>query len=304
MRRLATVLCLAAIVGHLSVANAEVDEACIPSEGAQLAAGNFLILESKTVGTGKPVTVGLAITNEVAVRNIIIPLIIREVDAGAFIGALTPQRTPGGRLSSVLTGISVINTYTNEDGVKCKGSQPGGFATIGPTNGISPDGVTFSLGKLFPGDPPLQAGTDGYFPSLQILMTANNTPGQFEIDTSCCDPGCHVVYVDNITNQGLVPAFTKGVVTIVSCDCPNQGDVNGDGVLDLFDVLIVLDYQFSGGPQPPIDPGCPAVDRGDVNCDGYNSYLFDAIYLINHIFINGPPPCNPCDCANYPTNCP
>ena len=304
MKRLAIVLCLAAIAGHLAVARAEVEEACIPSDGAQVSAGNFLTIESKTVGKGKPITVGLSVTNDVTLKYLIIPLIIRSVDSGAFITTMLPQRTPGGRLESCLKDYVTLFTYPNEDG-HCKGSEPGGFFTPyyslpeDYSDGISPEGLKIVMGGF---GPYLEPGTDGTTPSIQILLTTNNTVGRFEIDSSCCDPGCHLVF--GTRGGDILPTFTKGVITIVDCGCPNQGDINGDGVLDLFDVLAILEYQFSGGPPPPIDPGCPAADRGDVNCDGDSFRLFDAIYLIEHIFVNGPPPCNPCDCVAYPTDCP
>ncbi len=305
MKRLAIGLCLAAIAGHLAVARAEVEEVCIPSDGAQVSAGNFLTIESKTVGKGKPITVGLSVTNDVTLKYLIIPLIIRSVDSGAFTTTLLAQKTPGGRLQSCLSDVVIFNSYRNEDG-HCKGGQPGGFGSPdmsdGYSDGISPEGVGIKCGVILGST--LPPGTDGTTPSLQILLTTNNTVGRFEIDSSCCDPGCHLVFVAASGPPASLPTFTKGVITIVDCGCPNQGDINGDGVVDLFDVLAMLEYQFSGGPPPPIDPGCPAADRGDVNCDGDNFRLFDALYLIEHIFVNGPPPCNPCDCAAYPTDCP
>jgi hypothetical protein len=246
--------------------------------------------------------VGLAITNDAPLRNIVIPLVIRELDPGAFITALSLQRTPGGRLAlPILGGINVMNMYANEDGVKCKIDRPGGLKTISPVNGISPDGAMFSLGRLFPSDPLLPPGADPITGSLQMLMTVNNTVGRFEVDTTCCDPGCHLLFVQDPT-AGIIPQFTKGIITIAPCDCPQQGDINSDGVIDIFDIIGLLDYQFMNGPEPPRDPACP-TNRGDALCDGF-AYLFDTIYLIEHVFCGGPPPCDPCACVSYPTDCP
>lgn len=79
--------------------------------------------------------------------------------------------------------------------------------------------------------------------------------------------------------------------------------MNNDGVPDVFDVIFLIDYAFAGGPQPPIDPLCYHVDRGDVNCDGVDD-VFDIVRLIDFVFSGGTPPCDPCLCNPYPTNCP
>lgn len=71
----------------------------------------------------------------------------------------------------------------------------------------------------------------------------------------------------------------------------------------MFDVIGLIDYAFSSGPQPPKDSNCPHVDRGDVNCDGIDD-VFDVVGLIDYTFSGGTPPCNPCSCGPYPTNCP
>ncbi len=75
------------------------------------------------------------------------------------------------------------------------------------------------------------------------------------------------------------------------CDCPHQGDVNGDGVIDVFDVLGVIGIAFSGDPDPQ-DPLCPKT-RGDVDNNGITD-VFDVIYLIAAAFSGGPGPIDPC----------
>jgi len=85
--------------------------------------------------------------------------------------------------------------------------------------------------------------------------------------------------------------------------CPHHGDVSPDGFFDVFDVVGLIDYAFSGGAQPPKDSSCPHIDRGDVNCDRVDD-VFDVVYLIDHVFSGGAPPCNPCACNPYPVNCP
>ncbi|MFQ6002745.1 MAG: dockerin type I repeat-containing protein [Candidatus Zixiibacteriota bacterium] len=65
------------------------------------------------------------------------------------------------------------------------------------------------------------------------------------------------------------------------------GDCNGDGGINSADVVYLINYLFIGGP-PPV-PLC----IGDVNCDtAVNSA--DVVYLINYLFIGGPAPCPEC----------
>ena len=75
------------------------------------------------------------------------------------------------------------------------------------------------------------------------------------------------------------------------CNCPNQGDINDDGVVDVFDVIELINIAFTGGNDPQ-DPCCP-ITRGDVNGDGIVD-VFDVIYLIDHAFSGGASPVNPC----------
>jgi hypothetical protein len=65
---------------------------------------------------------------------------------------------------------------------------------------------------------------------------------------------------------------------------PLRGDLNGDGVIDVFDVIASIDISFSGAPMP--DP----PELVDVNCDGVPD-VFDVIYLIDYTFSGGAEPC-------------
>jgi hypothetical protein len=64
------------------------------------------------------------------------------------------------------------------------------------------------------------------------------------------------------------------------------GDANGNGVVDVSDVVYLISYLFIGG-----DPPVP-MQAGDVNLDGVVDSA-DVVYLINYLFKGGPPPCNP-----------
>jgi len=62
-----------------------------------------------------------------------------------------------------------------------------------------------------------------------------------------------------------------------------RGDANGDGVINVSDVVYLINYLFISGPAP--NP----LEAGDCNCDG-NVNASDVVYLINYLFISGPPP--------------
>lgn len=64
------------------------------------------------------------------------------------------------------------------------------------------------------------------------------------------------------------------------------GDVNKDGGISSGDVVYLINFLFIGGPPPQCEP---ITSCGDVNKDGTVN-ISDVVYLINYLFINGPPP--------------
>ncbi|KPL00619.1 MAG: hypothetical protein AMJ91_03970 [candidate division Zixibacteria bacterium SM23_73_3] len=61
------------------------------------------------------------------------------------------------------------------------------------------------------------------------------------------------------------------------------GDCNGDGTIDLGDVLHIVSYLYKGGPAP--DP----LEAGDCNCDDTID-LGDLLYLVAYLYKGGPAP--------------
>jgi hypothetical protein len=61
------------------------------------------------------------------------------------------------------------------------------------------------------------------------------------------------------------------------------GDANGDGKINIADVVYLINYLFINGPAP--EP----LQAGDANCDGVINTA-DVVYLINYLFIGGPSP--------------
>jgi hypothetical protein len=61
------------------------------------------------------------------------------------------------------------------------------------------------------------------------------------------------------------------------------GDANADGLIDLADAIMVLNYLYRNGDIP--EP----LSAGDANCSGMVD-VADAIHLVNYLFKNGPKP--------------
>jgi hypothetical protein len=66
-----------------------------------------------------------------------------------------------------------------------------------------------------------------------------------------------------------------------------RGDANGDGVINVTDVVYLINYLFLVPPGPAPQPWA----AGDANCDGVVN-VSDVVYLINFLFLvpPGPPP--------------
>jgi hypothetical protein len=62
-----------------------------------------------------------------------------------------------------------------------------------------------------------------------------------------------------------------------------RGDTNGDGIIDLGDLVYLINFLYKGGPAPD------ALTVGDCNCDGVVD-IGDVIFLINYLFRDGPSP--------------
>ncbi len=64
------------------------------------------------------------------------------------------------------------------------------------------------------------------------------------------------------------------------------GDVNGDGKIDLGDIVYLINYLYRDGSPPECNP---VIACGDVNSDEEVD-IGDVVYLINYLYKDGPPP--------------
>lgn len=63
------------------------------------------------------------------------------------------------------------------------------------------------------------------------------------------------------------------------------GDADSNGSVEIFDAIYLINYIFRDGPPPSL------FAVGDANCDSAIN-ISDAVYLIVYIFSGGPAPCN------------
>lgn len=97
----------------------------------------------------------------------------------------------------------------------------------------------------------------------------------------------------DVTPYGNLDHSALGMALVelpVPCpmDCFIRGDVDGDAVFSgLVDALYLLNWQFSGGPNPP------CLKAGDADDDGTANGLVDSLYILNHQFAGGPAPLPP-----------
>jgi hypothetical protein len=95
------------------------------------------------------------------------------------------------------------------------------------------------------------------------------------------DCGCHPVVYFAIKGLDSRPNASE-ISNIVRFKC---GDVNGDGLINVTDVVYLINYLFISGPPPA------PMATGNANCDG-SVNVSDVVYLINSLFVSGsPPPC-------------
>ena len=88
-----------------------------------------------------------------------------------------------------------------------------------------------------------------------------------------------IMYV-TVTKHNYIP-YQQEVEVEELC-----GDVNGDKVVEIGDVVYLINYLYKSGLAP--DP----LELGDVNLDVVVD-IGDVVYLINYLYKKGTPPCQP-----------
>jgi len=112
-------------------------------------------------------------------------------------------------------------------------------------------------------------------------------------------PATSVVVVSATKITAVTPAHIAGTVNVTvtnpdtSTGTLTNGytylelfDANGDHTIDPADIFYLINYLFVGGPPPA---GAAGMVSGDANGDGVVDPS-DIFYLVNYLFLNGPQP--------------
>lgn len=145
------------------------------------------------------------------------------------------------------------------------------------------------------GDAPSLSAGSGVVANLWVRAAYDDIPGQAKaVDSAWLGQSTRLRLVSFFDDKSP-DYFSAGSVTITPslCDCSHHGDINGDLVFDVLDIVAMIDITFQGGTPAPTDPICPHATRADDNCDGIVDVL-DVVYAIELVFQGGAPPCNPC----------
>jgi len=100
------------------------------------------------------------------------------------------------------------------------------------------------------------------------------------LDTMSAPPGWNLVFV-KYNSTGYTPRHFLPVCETIYV---LRGDVNGDGRMNISDLVYLINYLFVLGSPAPAP-----LWAGDVNCDKIVN-ISDVVFLINYLFIPGSPP--------------
>ena len=80
--------------------------------------------------------------------------------------------------------------------------------------------------------------------------------------------------------QYLVEVSVNQFMTVTEPEC---GDVNGDEVINIFDITYLISFLYISGPPPVME------ETADVNHDGTIN-IFDITGLISFLYMGSAPP--------------
>ncbi|MBU1318494.1 MAG: dockerin type I repeat-containing protein [candidate division Zixibacteria bacterium] len=104
----------------------------------------------------------------------------------------------------------------------------------------------------------------------------------FETEVTVTSGGWYDYYFE--FSDGAATVTTDIDSVYVDLQTYVAGDADGNGAVDIDDVVFLIQYIFASGPAP--DP----LESGDADCSGAID-IDDAVYLIAYIFSSGPTPC-------------
>ncbi|HOP06480.1 MAG TPA: hypothetical protein PLF13_04225 [candidate division Zixibacteria bacterium] len=100
--------------------------------------------------------------------------------------------------------------------------------------------------------------------------------------------GQMVVGAGSSENFGIAHGFWEEISEAGNC-CVIRGDINHDGGgPDISDLVYLVSYMFSGGPEPPCNT--PYYMEADINGDTTGPDISDLVYVVTYMFSGGPAP--------------
>jgi hypothetical protein len=126
---------------------------------------------------------------------------------------------------------------------------------------------------------------DQRFPGGNRVLIATMTFALEDTTTICIDT-CFVPYGrPNVFSRSdaVTYIYRDNMPYCASMLLSEHGDANGDGVINIADVMYMINYLYKNGPYPA------SFEAGDANCDGDHGIL-DVVILINYLYKGGRPP--------------
>jgi hypothetical protein len=117
---------------------------------------------------------------------------------------------------------------------------------------------------------------------LEVYLTPSGVSGYGDFRLLCMDsafypPSSSFIFV---SGSAIIPEISHRCWPVTLLLLAGDADASGD--VNLADAVYIINYVFSGGPEPSSYGGDP---NGDCAID-----LADAVYLIEYIFRGGPEP--------------
>ncbi len=130
----------------------------------------------------------------------------------------------------------------------------------------------------------LYVSTSPHFPAGSTWIHWNLSATQY---TRLLDYGTYYWKVKAKDRRGA-ETWSDQTRSVIVTGIPHSslGDLNRDGVIDIGDVVLSVNYLYrsSGAPEP--------LEVGDCNCDGMVN-IGDVVFLLNYLFKSGPSPSCP-----------
>lgn len=177
------------------------------------------------------------------------------------------------------TDVFRVNTYVPQ--------VPRAFSLRKPTDGDTLSSLSADLfwQKTTDPDPGDVIKYDLYYDTSQTFTTPVIVPNLNDTaySTPQLEPGAFYWWKVKAKDTNTAGTWSTQTFKFFVPSCV-PGNINGDGNVNVTDVIHLINYLFKGGPPPQPISAC-----GDVQCDG-NVNVTDAIYMINYLFKGGPAP--------------